>query len=62
MMNFYKERSEIKNGADTKSVALGFQEKIIVGKFVDIVRPTYTETMNQYLKQKLGEDYVPLQS
>jgi 2-oxoglutarate/2-oxoacid ferredoxin oxidoreductase subunit beta len=58
-MIYYKEKSEIKNGADTKDVALDFQGKIIVGKFVDRERQTYDDAMAQYYRQKLGDKYIP---
>jgi 2-oxoglutarate ferredoxin oxidoreductase subunit beta len=58
-MLYYKESSEIRNGADTKSVALDFQGKIVIGKFVDRERPTYLETMNEYYQHQLGERYTP---
>jgi len=57
-MRYYKQKSVIKNGANTKDVALTFQGEIIVGKFVDIERPTLEETMNQQLRQVLGESYT----
>jgi 2-oxoglutarate ferredoxin oxidoreductase subunit beta len=58
-MEFYRDNSEIKNGADTKTVTLDFQGKITVGKFVDKERPTYIEAMNQHYQKKYGERYVP---
>ncbi len=58
-MVYYQEKSEIRHGADTKDVALEFQGKIVVGKFVDRVRPTFGEAMDQYLRERLGADYVP---
>lgn len=58
-MIYFKDHSEIKNGADTKSVALEFQGKITVGKFVDIERPTYQEAMHEHFAKKLGDRYVP---
>ena len=58
-MMFFRDHSEIKNGADTKSVALDFQGKITIGKFVDIERPTYHEAMYKHYKNKFGEEYVP---
>jgi len=58
-MEFYRDHSEIKNGADTKTVALDFQSKIIVGKFVDKERPTYIDAMNAHYKAKFGDRYVP---
>jgi 2-oxoglutarate ferredoxin oxidoreductase subunit beta len=59
-MVYYQENSEIRHGAGTSDVALGFQGKIIVGKFVDKERPTYHEAMNEYYQQRLGTRYVPL--
>ncbi len=58
-MQYYQQSSEIRHGAETKDVALGFQGKIIVGKFVDRERPTYHEAMHEYYSRKLGERYVP---
>ena len=57
-MLYYQENSEVRHGAETKDVALGFQGKIIVGKFVDRERPTYHEAMDEYYTRKLGEQYV----
>jgi 2-oxoglutarate ferredoxin oxidoreductase subunit beta len=58
-MVYYKDHSEIRNGADTKSVALDFQGKIVVGKFVDRERPTYLDAMNEHFQKRLGDRYVP---
>jgi 2-oxoglutarate ferredoxin oxidoreductase subunit beta len=58
-MIYYKDHSEIRNGADTKSVALEFQGKIVVGKFVDKERPTYLDAMNEHFQKRLGDRYVP---
>lgn len=58
-MLYYKEHSEIRNGADTRTIGLKFQGTIIVGKFVDKERPTYLETMHDYYTQKLGDKYIP---
>ena len=46
MMQFYKENSLIKNGADTRDVGLDFKGKIICGKFVDRERPSFLEQYN----------------
>jgi 2-oxoglutarate ferredoxin oxidoreductase subunit beta len=56
-MEFYKQKSVVKNGADTNTVAIGFQKEIIVGKFVDKQRPSYLDAMNDLLEKKLGEKY-----
>ncbi len=58
-MNFYKENSVIKNGADTKDVGMDFQGKITVGKFVDRERKTYRQLMNEHLTNVFGEQYTP---
>ena len=58
-MIYYKDHSEIRNGADTKTVALEFQGKIVVGKFVDKERPTYLDAMNEHFQKRLGDRYVP---
>jgi 2-oxoglutarate ferredoxin oxidoreductase subunit beta len=43
LMKFYHDNAEIRHGADTKDVGIGFQEKIICGKFIDTDRPTFLE-------------------
>jgi 2-oxoglutarate ferredoxin oxidoreductase subunit beta len=58
-MVYYKENSEIRHGADTKTVALDFQGKIIVGKFVDKERPTYLDAMNEFYQKRFGDKYAP---
>lgn len=58
-MLYYKENSEIKHGADTKTIALDFQSKIIVGKFVDRDRPDYLTLMNEHFQKKFGDKYTP---
>ncbi len=60
-MIYYKEHSEIRNGADTRTIGLEFQGKIVVGKFVDKERPTYQDTMHEYYKKRLGDKYIPHQ-
>ncbi len=58
-MKFYKEKSVIKNGADTRDVGLDYREQIVVGKFVDVERPTLEEAMEKRLTTALGAKYVP---
>jgi 2-oxoglutarate ferredoxin oxidoreductase subunit beta len=58
-MKFYKEKSLVKNGADTREVSLDFRDKIVVGKFVDRERPTLEEAMEKRLAEALGPKYVP---
>jgi len=58
-MKYYKDNSKIQNDADTKTVGLGFQGKIIVGKFVDKDKPTYLDSMNEFYAKKFGDKYAP---
>ncbi len=43
MVQAFKERSEVRNGADPKDVDISIDSPIVVGKFVDLERPTYLE-------------------
>jgi len=57
LMKFYHDNSVIKHGADLRDVDIDFQSKITVGKFVDIEKPTYIDSMNEHLKNKYGDKY-----
>jgi hypothetical protein len=59
-MRFYHDNAEIRHGADTKELDIGFQDDIVCGKFVDEARPTYTELMDRHYKTVLGNKYVPM--
>lgn len=59
-MRFYHDNAEIRHGADTRDVAIDFQQKIICGKFVDIERPTFHDLMHSHFRKVLGERYVPM--
>ena len=48
LMKFYHDNCVIKHGATTRELDIGFQEEITVGKFVDIERPTYVDSMNKW--------------
>ncbi|UCC96251.1 MAG: 2-oxoacid:ferredoxin oxidoreductase subunit beta [Candidatus Omnitrophota bacterium] len=43
MIKYYRENSRIENGADTKSIPLEIGKEIVVGKFVDIEKPTFLD-------------------
>jgi len=45
----YQERSVIQNGADPREANIGLSGPIIVGKFVDIERPTFGDYYRQML-------------
>jgi hypothetical protein len=48
------ERSEIRNGADTREVALIDEGPIVCGKFIDRERPSYLQ-MLEAMRQRLQE-------
>ena len=48
-MRSYKERSIIRDGADPKDVGISLDGPIVVGKFVDIERPTLWDCYQQML-------------
>ena len=59
LLKFYYQNSEVKHGADTRTLAIGFQEKITCGKFIDREKPTFLECMNEHLSKTLGAKYIP---
>ncbi len=59
LLQFYRDNSVIKNNIDTRECDIRFQEKLIVGKFVQKEKPTYEEMMHTHLRQELGNRYVP---
>jgi len=58
-VKYYKEKSVIKNGVDTKDVGLGYQGEIVVGKFVDRERPTWLDSMNEHYSHHFGDAFKP---
>ncbi|MFZ5803960.1 MAG: 2-oxoacid:ferredoxin oxidoreductase subunit beta [Acidobacteriota bacterium] len=56
-LKYYKERSVVKNGADTREVGLTFQGDIVVGTFVNRERPTWLDAMNEHFSQRFGDRY-----
>jgi 2-oxoglutarate ferredoxin oxidoreductase subunit beta len=59
-MRFYHDNAEIRHGADTRDLDVGFHKKIVCGKFVDDPRPTFLELKNLHYARQLGEKYVPM--
>jgi len=54
-MHYYQEKSLIRNGADPKDVDITSDGFIIVGKFVDIQRPTFWDYRNKVLEKALAQ-------
>jgi len=59
-MRFYKDNSVIDHDADLRSLDIGFEGKIICGRFVNIERPSLIEAMDTRLSDKLGPKYQPI--
>lgn len=61
MMKFYQEKSVRfkKDKHTTADAAIGFQDQILVGNFINRERPSLLEAMDTSLKNRLGDKYVP---
>jgi len=59
LLKYYYENSEVRHGADTRTLDIRFQEKITCGKFIDVEKPTFLECMNAHLTKTLGDKYRP---
>lgn len=57
ILKYYYDNSEIQHNADTRTLDISYQGKLIVGKFVDKEKPTFLDAMNQHLNKVLGDDY-----
>ncbi|MFH1741742.1 MAG: 2-oxoacid:ferredoxin oxidoreductase subunit beta, partial [bacterium] len=57
LMKAYKKMTVTKNDASTKDVAIVPGKEIIVGRFVDIERPTFLDSYNEQMKSRLGDAY-----
>jgi 2-oxoglutarate ferredoxin oxidoreductase subunit beta len=56
-LQFYQEKAILKHGCDTREVDINFQDKIIVGKFVERDKPDYIEALDKRCVQVVGDDY-----
>ena len=59
LMKCYHDNCEIKHGVDTRELDIGFQDKFVVGKFIDRDRPTYVQSMNEWYGEVFGEKFEP---
>lgn len=57
LLKYYYDKSEIRHGADTRTLDIEYQGKLIVGKFVEKEKPTFLEAMNDHFTNVLGDDY-----
>lgn len=56
-MQYYKQASVVRHGASTKEVGIGYQGPIVVGKFVDIERPTFLDSFRQQMGRVLDAQH-----
>jgi 2-oxoglutarate ferredoxin oxidoreductase subunit beta len=59
LMRFYHDTANIQHGANTKDIDIDYQKEIIVGKFVDKDKPDFYTNRDNFLKNKLGDKYIP---
>jgi 2-oxoglutarate ferredoxin oxidoreductase subunit beta len=59
LLKYYYDNSIIQHGADTRTLDISYQGKMICGKFIDRERPTFLDGMNAHMKKVLGDKYVP---
>jgi 2-oxoglutarate ferredoxin oxidoreductase subunit beta len=52
LMKFYHDNCEVQHGAATAALDIGFQSKIVVGKFVDLEKPTYLDRLTEGTRRK----------
>ncbi|MFW6159657.1 MAG: thiamine pyrophosphate-dependent enzyme [Acidobacteriota bacterium] len=57
LLKYYYENSDIQHGADTKTLDIDYQGKLIVGKFVDKEKPTFLDAMDEHFISVFGDDY-----
>ncbi len=55
MLNFFHDNCEIRHGEDPANVAIDKIGKIIVGKFIDIDKPTYTQQVQALIARRMAE-------
>lgn len=55
LIKFFHERSVVKNQIDPKEAVLDFNKHLVVGKFVDIERPTFLDNYQLINRRELGD-------
>jgi 2-oxoglutarate ferredoxin oxidoreductase subunit beta len=55
MLKYFHDNCEIKHGENTANIDIDKIGKIIVGKFVDIEKPTYTDQLKKLVAERMGK-------
>jgi 2-oxoglutarate ferredoxin oxidoreductase subunit beta len=57
LMRYFQEKSSIQNGAPADSTAIDFAGEIVVGKFVDVEKDAFHESIDASMTAALGDEY-----
>jgi 2-oxoglutarate ferredoxin oxidoreductase subunit beta len=57
LLKYYYDQSVIEHGADTRTLDISYQGKLVCGKFVHKEKPTFLDAMNTHMSNVLGDDY-----
>jgi 2-oxoglutarate/2-oxoacid ferredoxin oxidoreductase subunit beta len=55
LAQFFHERSVVRNGIDPRDAVLDFDKHLVVGKFVDIERPSFLDNYELVRRSEVGE-------
>lgn len=58
LLRWFQESSEVRNGAPLDSLDLEMGGRIVVGKFVDVEKPTWLERYDRRMEQVLGAKFA----
>jgi 2-oxoglutarate ferredoxin oxidoreductase subunit beta len=58
LLKYYYDKSIIEHGADTRTLDISYQGKLVCGKFVDKEKPTFLDAMDEHMTKVLGDKYV----
>jgi 2-oxoglutarate ferredoxin oxidoreductase subunit beta len=58
LLRYYYDKTVIEHGADTRTLDISYQGKLVCGKFVDKERPTFLDAMDEHMIKILGDKYV----
>ena len=59
-MRMFRDKTDVRTGADPRTVDISFGGRIAVGTFVDEEKPTLQERIDESMKASLGEAYLKI--
>lgn len=57
LLKYYYDQAVIEHGADTRTLDIAYQGKLVCGKFIHKEKPTFLDAMNTHMSNVLGDDY-----